>query len=97
MAEQRENGFVGALVGELTVHECRSLADKGAALDYCVCVASIVRTSYDSLDEEVISTHKYVSAPAHRHKLKLVRPRVWRQVRPRSAVNWSSTTVTGLA
>lgn len=89
MAEQRENGFVGALVGELTVHECRSLADKGAALDYCVCVASIVRTSYDSLEEEVISTHKYVSAPAHRHKLKLVRPRVWRQVPAKEcSVNW---------
>ncbi|QDZ19003.1 hypothetical protein HOP50_02g15110 [Chloropicon primus] len=71
------------------VHESRNVVDKGEALNYCVCVVSIVRTSYESLQEEVLDRVRYVSAPAHRQKLKLARPQVWKQTSSKEcSIHW---------
>lgn len=78
-----------ALEGRLVVHETRNVADKGECMSYCVCVVSIVRTSYADLKEECLDKIKYVSAPAYRHKLKMANPQVWRQTQSKEcSLHW---------
>ena len=64
----------GMIEGALKVLECRSMADKGDCMHFCVCKISIVRTSYESLQEEMIDNNVYVTVtiPFYARSLGLV-------------------------
>mmetsp|Transcript_1863 Transcript_1863/g.4279 ORF Transcript_1863/g.4279 Transcript_1863/m.4279 type:complete len:1394 (-) Transcript_1863:144-4325(-) len=80
----------GPVEAVLKVHECRNLVDKGSCMSYCVCKVSIVRQSYENLEEEVLGRARFISAPTYRHKLKLAKLRVWKQTASKEcSIHWS--------
>ena len=86
----KSDSSVMMMEGDLRLHECRNLADKGDCMSYCVCKVSIVETSYESLEEELLDKIKFVSAPTYRHKLKLGKPHVWKQTQSKEcSIHWS--------
>jgi hypothetical protein len=80
----------GMIEGALKVLECRSMADKGDCMHFCMCKISIVRTSYESLQEEMIDNVRFVAAPTYRHKLKLTKRNVWKQSKSKEcSIHWA--------